>query len=95
MNLTNQLKRKGAQKKMKIEMKFKALAINKTETVGVKDATKTYYGVVLATDLDGGSMSCTKDVFDKIVRMKDFEFTAVFDDKYGSMRIIDCVLAVK
>lgn len=79
---------------MRIETKFKALVINKTQSTGVKDTTKTYYNLVIATDTDGGSMSCTKEVYDSVGNMKPYEFKSVFDDKYGSMRIVDCEVPV-
>lgn len=74
---------------MRIATQFIATALSKKEEVS-QDGKNTYYKLAIEQAGEAGSISCTKDFYENsgVKRLTEYVFHAVYDDKYGSYRLI-------
>ena len=76
---------------MKYVNTTKLFVMNKIETQGIKDPSKTYYKLVVSQDEDAGSISCSKEIYDEVETGKASVFVTEFNEKYESFRIVGIV----
>lgn len=78
---------------MKINCTFNLMALSKVSTQS-KDGQSTYYKLNCeVAGGDAGSLNCTKEVYEKAERFKNYVATATYDDKYNFFRLVDVVPA--
>ena len=80
---------------MKIVNTTKLVVLRKTETQGIKDPNKTFYGLVVMQDEDAGSINCPKEVYDMAEEGKTSTFITEYNQKYESFKIIGIVTPTK
>lgn len=72
-----------------LHMKFNCFVAGKSSNVG-KDGN-TYYNLALVSDGQAGNVSCPKSVFEAVPVMQEVTFSAVYDLRWNSFRIISVV----
>lgn len=78
---------------MKIQNTTKLLVLAKVKSQGIKDPTKTYYSLTVMQDVEAGSISCPKEVYDVAVEGQVNTFLTEFNQAYNSFKITDIVKA--
>ncbi len=77
---------------MTITANAKVLVISKNETPS-RDGKTTYYNLAVMQNGQAGNISCTEEVYDRAVEMKETEINLTYNDEYKSLRIIGVGMA--
>ncbi len=72
---------------MTITANARVLVISKNETPS-RDGKTTYYNLAVMQNGQAGNISCTEEVYDRAVEMKETEINLTYNDEYKSLRII-------
>ena len=52
----------------------------------VADNGKIYYNIAIMSSGEAGNISCSKDVYDEVQEMQDYNLETEFNSEYGSFR---------
>ncbi len=71
---------------MTITANAKVLVISKNETPS-RDGKDTYYNLAIMQNGQAGNVSCTDEVYELAVEMKETEVNLTYNDEYKRIRI--------
>lgn len=77
---------------MVITSNANVLVISRNETPS-RDGKSTYYNLAVMQNGQAGNISCTEEVYDRAVEMKETEVSLTYNDEYKSLRIVGIGMA--